>query len=135
MSEHLSGRLDHSPPRTRNKPNTVPMEDVSTLREETQKMIFHIHIKMITSLSSTASTRCARFPSSCGVKVIANTPNQYPERGEPPSTWAKQLIRSQPTGSGWDVKHCSTNEDSLKLQLNSLRKQVDKNCNMLSNMQ
>ena len=31
MSEHMSGRLDHSPPRTSNEPNRVPMEEVVAL--------------------------------------------------------------------------------------------------------
>ena len=31
MSQHLSGRLDHSPPRTGYEPNRVPMEEVVDL--------------------------------------------------------------------------------------------------------
>ena len=93
MSVHLSGRLDHSPPRTgydTNRVPMIPMEDVVDLTEgdsddDLPDVNHDAHaIALTLSPANTTSTTYARFPSSCRWKLFVDTPNQHPKRGGPP---------------------------------------------------
>ena len=113
MSEHLSGRLHHSLC-TGYEPNRVPIEEVVDFTGEDsdddrshQYQDAHAIALTLPHQLQPQQVMQGSLLHAGGNSMPTHHTQNWKRSEPPPSVSDKLLIKSEPTGSGRDVKHCS----------------------------